>query len=60
VSYNLRADDLPASILKRIDPVPVGDGFDSLDFELEEAYAQIARRSQVFGLSLVRGGTPNS
>lgn len=60
MSYNLRADDLPASILKRLDPVPVGDGFDSLDFELEEAYAQIARRSQVFGLSLVRGPTPSS
>ena len=52
LSYNLRADELPASILKRLDPLPLAGLEDDLEQVLEDVYAQVARRAQVYGLEL--------
>lgn len=53
LSFSLKADELPAFILKRLNPVPVGVNLEEqVDFALEEAYALIARRAQAFGFGL--------
>jgi len=52
LSYSIRADELPASLLKRLDPLPLGGVEDTLEPLLEDAYAQIARRAQAYGLEL--------
>ena len=52
LSYNLRADELPASILKRLDPMPLMGLEEDIELILEDAYAQVARRAQVYGLEL--------
>lgn len=52
LSYSIRADELPASLLKRLDPLPLGGVEDILDPLLEDAYAQVARRAQAYGLEL--------
>jgi len=50
--YSIRADELPASLLRRLDPLPLG-GFEAdLGAEFEEMYAKVARRAQAFGLGL--------
>lgn len=54
LSYNIRADELPAAVLKWLEPIPVGDGAEDIDFRLEESYAQVARRAQGFGLGLMK------
>lgn len=51
ISYNIRADELPASILRRHDPLPIGAVAEDIEHDLEEAYAQVARRAQAYGLS---------
>jgi uncharacterized Zn finger protein len=43
---NVRADELPASILKRLDPVPLENVEIDVDMQLESAYGRIARLSQ--------------
>lgn len=48
--YNIRADELPASILKWLDPLPLGGLEDKVDFLVEDAYARVARLAQSFGL----------
>ena len=52
VSYNIKADELPAFILKWLDPLPLGGLEDKIDFILEQAYAKVARLAQGFGLGL--------
>ncbi|MFN8390327.1 MAG: hypothetical protein U0136_08565 [Bdellovibrionota bacterium] len=52
LSYAIRADELPAAILKRMDPLPLQGLEDEVEPRLEEAYAQIARRAQAYGLGL--------
>ena len=53
-SYNIRADELPAALLKRLDQVP--DASMESEMRLEEAYAQVARRAQVYGLGMRKLG----
>lgn len=52
LSYTIRADDLPASLLRRLDPVPLNEGNTEVELLLEELYAQVARRAQALGLGL--------
>ena len=52
LSYSLRADELPASVLRRLDFLPLGGLEDKVDTLLEEAYVRVARRAQAFGLGL--------
>lgn len=52
LSFTIKADELPASILKRLDPLPLGGIEEEIEYEIEEAYAQIARRAQGYGLGL--------
>lgn len=52
LSYNIRADELPASILKWLDPLPLGGLENHVDFLLERAYEKVTRLAQGFGLRL--------
>ncbi|MCB0322871.1 MAG: hypothetical protein KDD69_04835 [Bdellovibrionales bacterium] len=52
LTYTIRADELPASILKWLDPLPLGGLEDEVDFLLEEGYAKVARLAQGYGLGL--------
>lgn len=51
--YSIKADELPAAILKRLDPIPLSTTLqDEVESTLEEAYVQVARRAQAYGLGL--------
>ncbi len=50
ISYSIKADELPASIIRRLDPMPLGDLQTEAEMLLEEIYAQVARRAQSLGL----------
>lgn len=52
LSYRIRADELPAALLRRLDTLPLGGLTADLERPLEEAYARIATRAQAFGLGL--------
>ncbi len=52
LSYTIRADELPASILKWLDPLPLSGLEDKVDFMFEEAYERVARLAQSYGLGL--------
>lgn len=52
LQFSIKADELPASILKRLDPLPLGGIEDEIEHQLEEAYVQIARRAQGYGLGM--------
>jgi uncharacterized Zn finger protein len=52
LSYSIKADELPASVLKWLDPLPLRGLEDRLDVILEQAYEKIARLAQGFGLGL--------
>lgn len=52
LSYTIKADELPASILKWLEPIPLSGLEDKIDYVVEEAYARIARLAQSFGLGL--------
>lgn len=52
LSYTIKADELPASILKWLEPIPLSGLEDKIDFVVEEAYARVARLAQSFGLGL--------
>ena len=53
LSYTIVADELPAALLKRLDTIPVGNRIEyDVEQALEEAYAQVTRRAQAFGLGL--------
>jgi len=52
LEYNLRADELPASILKWLDPLPLNGLEEHVDYLLEEAYEKVARLAQGYGLGL--------
>ena len=54
ISYSIRADELPASIIRRLDPIPLGDLQTEAELLFEEIYAQVARRAQALGLSRPR------
>lgn len=52
LSYSIKADELPASVLRWLDPLPLGGLEDSLETALEQAYEKVARLAQGFGLGL--------
>lgn len=52
LSYNLRADELPGLILKRLDPLPLSGLEDDVEPLLEDAYVRVARRAQAFGFGM--------
>lgn len=52
ISYHIKADELPAAILRHLDPIPLTVYDSYLDTLLEELYARVARRAQAYGLSL--------
>lgn len=52
LSYSLRADELPASILKRVESFPFSTAdSDAIEKVLLELYAHIAKRAQAYGLT---------
>lgn len=52
LSFNIKADELPAALLKRLEPLPLSGLEEELDSTLETAYNQITRRSQSYGFGL--------
>jgi uncharacterized Zn finger protein len=58
LSYSIKADELPASVLKWLDPLPLGGLEDRSDVVLEQAYEKVARLAQGFGLGLQRKSIP--
>jgi len=52
LKYTIKADELPASLLRRLDSIPVGDLQTGVELALEDAYAHVARRAQSLGLGL--------
>jgi len=52
LSYNIKADELPAAILKWLDPLPLSGIEDDVEPLLEEAYEHVTNRAQGYGLGL--------
>ena len=52
--YNIKADELPAAILKWLDPLPLAAATDEIELALEEAYAKVASRAQAYGMGIRR------
>ena len=52
--YELRSDELPASVLKRLDHIPLDEAVEGVDRLLEQAYAQAAIRAQGYAITLER------
>jgi len=54
ITYQLRADELPALLFKRVEGIPLTEGADLVDSVLTDLYAHIAKRAQAYGLSMGR------
>ncbi len=52
LSYTIRADELPASLFKRLDSIPLSGLEEDADALIEGAYEVVARRAQAYGLGL--------
>ena len=52
LQYTIKADELPAALLKWLDPLPLNGMEDQIELSLEEAYAHVAKRAQAYGLGL--------
>ena len=52
LSFSIKADELPAAILKWLDPLPLNGYEEEIERTLEECYAQVACRAHAFGLGL--------
>lgn len=52
LAFTIKADELPAAILRRLDPLPLSGLEEDIDYLVEEAYAVVARRAQAFGLGM--------
>lgn len=52
LEYNIKADELPAAILKRLDTLPLNGAEDEVEPLLEEAYEHVTTRAQAYGLGL--------
>ena len=50
ISYTIRADELPAATIKRLDPLPLLGLEEEVESDLESAYERIARLAQSYGL----------
>lgn len=51
--YEIRADELPASSLRRLDPLPLSGLEEDADPFFVETYERVSRLAQSYGLSLV-------
>lgn len=54
LTYQLRADELPALLFKKVEGIPLDEGADIVDSVLTELYAHIAKRAQAYGLSIAK------
>ena len=52
LQFSIRADDLPASILRWLEPLPLSGLENKISYQLEEVYAHVAKRAHSFGLGL--------
>jgi len=52
LTFQLRADELPALLFKRVEGIPLSDGAEVVDSVLTDLYAHIAKRAQAYGLSM--------
>ncbi len=52
VQFNIRADELPAATLRRLDPIPLSGAEEFTEPLLEQAYEIVARRAQAWGIGL--------
>jgi len=52
VTYKIKADELPAAILRHLDPVPLGGLEEDVERLLEDAYDHVTQRAQAYGLGL--------
>lgn len=52
LQFTIRADELPGTILRQLEPCPAGDLIYHMDQVLDETYAYVANRAQAFGLGL--------
>jgi uncharacterized Zn finger protein len=52
LSYSIRADDLPAALIRRLGAMPLPSFEEHLDHVMEDSYAEVAKRAQAFGLGL--------
>ncbi len=52
LTYQLRADELPALLFKRVEGIPLNENGETVDSVLTDLYAHIAKRAQAYGLSL--------
>jgi uncharacterized Zn finger protein len=52
LSYNIKADELPAAILKWLDALPLSGVEEEVEPLLEEAYEHVTNRAQGYGLGL--------
>ena len=50
--YDIRADELPASLFRRLDPLPIAESSTALELALEDLYGAVASRAQALGLGL--------
>ena len=50
--YNIKADELPAAILRHLDPIPLGGLEEEIERNLEDAYEHVTTRAQAYGLGL--------
>ena len=51
ISYQIKADELPAATLKRLDAMPLLGIEEHVESKVEAAYEKIARLAQSYGLS---------
>lgn len=52
LQFTIRADELPGTILRQLEPCPAADLIYHMDQVLDETYAYVTNRAQAFGLGL--------
>ena len=52
LKYSILADEIPAAMLRRLDPLPLQGLEEKADSQLVEAYERVTRMAQSYGLSL--------
>lgn len=53
IKYSIRADEIPAAALRRLDPLPLSGLEEDADPFFVETYERVSRLAQSYGLSLV-------
>ena len=54
IQYQLKADELPAALLRRIEPPPLLGLESSFEPELQEVYNRVTSRAQAYALQLAK------